>query len=336
MHVLTGTEVATDVAKEVRRVLELEAHSILECRSRIQGQTAVEIESALACMKQALESGGKIVVTGLGKSGKVAQKVAATLSSTGSLAVFLHPTEGLHGDLGVVSSKDVVLAISYTGNTDELIRLLPSLRNLGVKIVGLCGNPKSQLREFCDHFIEVSVAQEACPHNLAPTSSSTLALAMGDAIAVTLMQLRGFDAESFAKIHPAGSLGHRLNLKVEEIMHSGEQVGTVAPEASMEAVIGESTRKKLGGVLVVEGVKLLGIITDGDIRRALQHREKFFSFKAHQVMTTHPITILPTELAKTALDLMENRSSQISVIPVVGVDGAWKGLVRLHDLVRTF
>ncbi|MGK5089764.1 KpsF/GutQ family sugar-phosphate isomerase [Bdellovibrionota bacterium FG-2] len=325
-----------EVAKEVRRVLELEAHSILECRSRIEGQSAREIESALGCLKNALENGGKIVVTGLGKSGKVAQKVAATLSSTGSLAVFLHPTEGLHGDLGVVSSKDAVLAISYTGNTEELIRLLPSLRNIGAKIVGLCGNSQSRLRDFCDHFIEASVSQEACPHNLAPTSSSTLALAMGDALAVTLMQLRGFDADAFAKIHPAGSLGYRLNLRVEEIMHSGDQLGLVGPHALMEEVIGESTRKKLGGVLVVEGTKLLGIITDGDIRRALQHREKFFSFEAQQVMTSHPITVVSSALAKVALDLMENRSSQISVIPVVGEDGSWKGLVRLHDLVRTF
>jgi arabinose-5-phosphate isomerase len=324
-----------DIQAELIRVLRLEGQAIISCADRLT-TNCDGLQQALRFFRGALDSGGKIIVTGIGKSGKVAQKTAATLSSTGSLAIFLHATEGLHGDLGIVAPNDAVLAFSYTGNTDELIKLLPSLKNRKVPIVGIGGNAQSQLAQQADAWIDASVAQEACPHNLAPTTSTTLALALGDAIAVTLMQLRGFNEALFANNHPGGSIGRKLTLSVADLMHKGSNVGLVEPTASMDQVIVTSTQKKLGAVLVVNGPKLLGIITDGDIRRALRHREKFFALTAAEVMTSTPVTITPDAKASEALHLMENRPSQISVIPVTDKDNNWQGLLRLHDLINSF
>lgn len=327
-----------DVLKEAERVLLLEGQAIFRCAERLKTQPVAgsQFQKALELLQGALDRKGKIIVTGVGKSGKVAQKIAATLSSTGSLAIFLHPTEGLHGDLGMITPNDAVLALSHTGNTDELVRLMPSLRSLRVPVIGLGGNPQSQLAQKCDAWLDAQIEQEACPHNLAPTTSTTLALALGDAVAVALMVLRGFDARAFAKNHPGGSLGRRLHLTVADVMHSGDAIATVSPKASMNEVVEASTRKRLGAALVVEGNQLLGIITDGDIRRALQHREKFFDFKAEEVMTRKPITVTPETMAHDALQLMENRPQQISVLPVVSASGEWVGLIRVHDLVRAF
>jgi arabinose-5-phosphate isomerase len=321
---------------EVKRVMQMEASAISKCVDRLETpEFGKAIESSLQHFQNALAQGGKIIVTGVGKSGKIGQKIAATLCSTGSLAVFLHPTEGLHGDLGLVSKNDAVLALSYTGNTDELVKLMPSLKSLRVPVIGIGGNTQSKLAQICDVWIDASVDAEACPHNLAPTTSTTLTLALGDALAITLMQLRGFDAAAFALNHPGGSLGRRLTLKVADLMHKGGDVPTVKADASVEDVLVCLTQKRLGAVLVVEGVKLLGIVTEGDVRRALQHREKFFTMSAREVMTVKPVTISSEQMAKAALDLMENRPHQISVLPVVTSSGAWEGLIRLHDLVKT-
>lgn len=287
-------------------------------------------------LNAALDRGGKIVCTGVGKSGKIAQKIAATLSSTGSQATFLHPTEGLHGDLGFIQSQDAILALSHTGNTEELIRILPAFKAMKTPIIGLTGNPKSLLAGSADALIVSTVDQEACPHNLAPTTSTTLALALGDALAVSLMELRKFDAESFAKNHPGGSLGRRLNLKVSDICHQGDAVGTTHADALMDQVAILATHKRLGGILVVEGKKLLGVITDGDIRKALSHREKFFQLRAKEVMTSHPVTVSPDMPARDALSLMENRPNPISILPVVNTSGEWIGVIRLHDLIKSF
>lgn len=342
--ILSTTMKQLDVVSEVARVLRMEGQSILDCAQRLTAPSprpsapngaADAIRKALGFLQGALDKGGKIIVTGVGKSGKVGQKIAATLCSTGSFAVFLHPTEGLHGDLGVVGPGDAVLAFSYTGNTDELVRLLPSLKSLGVPVIGVGGNAQSRIASRCDAWIDGFVEQEACPHNLAPTSSTTLALALGDALAVALMQLRGFDARAFAQNHPGGALGRRLHLKVADVMRQGDEVPTVAAQASMDEVVVISTRKKLGAVLVVDGTRLLGIVTDGDLRRALSHREKFFQLKAGEVMTANPVTASAEMMAQAALELMENRPSQISVLPVVDQDGDWKGIVRLHDLVSS-
>ncbi len=325
-----------DILPEFERVLRLESQALQDSIARLsQPEVRKQVESAILRLHQAIETGGKIVVTGIGKSGKIAQKIAATLSSTGSLAVFLHPTEGLHGDLGIVRPKDVVIALSYTGNTEELVRLLPSLKKLGVSIISICGKAQSTLVQQSDFWIHAEVEQEACPHNLTPTSSTTLALALGDAIAVSLMKLRGFEPKDFAQNHPGGSLGKRLNLTVGEVMHRGDSLARVSAQSSIEEVVVRSTEKKMGAVLVVDGPQLLGIITDGDLRRALKHKERFFQLKAVDIMSEKPISALESMLASDALRLMEERESQISVLPVVDLQGHWKGLVRLHDLVRT-
>ena len=326
-----------DVIAEIVRVLKIEGSAILKSVESLQDpyfrdQTLKAIEY----MTLSLAQGGKIVVTGVGKSGKVGQKIASTLCSTGSLSVFLDPTDGIHGDLGVIQSQDTVLALSYTGNTEELIQLMPPLKRLGVPVVGVGGNSKSKLASFCEAWIDARVESEACPHNLAPTTSTTLALAWGDAIAVTLMQLRGFDSQSFAKNHPGGSLGRRMNLRVIDLMHTGGSVPSVGAEAGIDEVLVLSSQKKMGAVLVVQEGHLLGIITDGDIRRSLQHRERFFQLKANQVMTAHPITASSEMMAEAALRLMEDRPSQISVLPVVDLGGKVQGLIRLHDLVQAF
>ena len=327
----------SDWSPAIARTLKLEGQAILDCAERmLQNKTSAQVEKALGYFQSALDRGGKIVLTGIGKSGKVAQKIAATLCSTGSFAVYLHSTEGLHGDLGLVRPQDAVLALSYTGNTEDVLQLLPSIRNLGVPVVGMGGNASSRLASLCDAWIDGWVESEACPHNLTPTSSTTLALALGDAIAMALMQLRNFDAQSFAKNHPGGSLGRRLQLRVRDLMHAADHVPTVGPQAMMDEVVSESTLRKLGAVLVVEGKQLLGIITDGDIRRSLKAREKFFHYKAEDIMTRKPVTARPEMMAQGALQLMEDRSSQISVLPVTNDQGEWVGLIRLHDLVRAF
>lgn len=322
---------------EAIRVLELEGRAILASAERLRNrpEAGAQLTQALSLLNRSLNQGGKIVVTGVGKSGKIAQKIAATFASTGSASIYLHPTEALHGDLGVVAPNDSILALSYTGNTDELLRLIPSLKRLQLSLIGMGGYPHSQLAQACDVWIDASVDQEACPHNLAPTSSTTLALALGDALAMSLMQLRGFDAQSFAKNHPGGALGRRLHLTVADVMHSGDAAACVPPHALMEEVVVVSTQKKLGAVLVVEGSKLMGLITDGDLRRALQHREKFFQLRASDVMTRNPVSVQPDLMAYDALQTMENRPSQISVLPVLSSDGNWLGVVRLHDLIRS-
>lgn len=324
---------------EVLRTLKLEADAIHSLASRLDAKNSTESPQwlhALTLLNTSLEKGGKIVVTGIGKSGKIAQKIAATLSSTGSYSVYLHPTEGLHGDLGFLQNSDVILALSYTGNTEELLRILPAFKSRKIALISITGNPKSQLALASDAVIDAHVTQEACPHNLAPTTSTTLALAIGDALSVALMQLRGFQAAHFAQNHPGGSLGKKLNLTVEDVMHRGAAVALVTPDAPMDQVVVASTDKKLGGVLVCEGKLLRGIVTDGDIRRALAHREKFFQMKASEVMTKNPVTASPEMLAREALSLMENRPSQISVLPVVNPQGEWLGVIRLHDLIQSF
>lgn len=324
------------IRDDIMQVLRTEAQALVACADRISthAPSAQALEEAVQTLKKTLDSGGKIVTSGLGKSGKIAQKIASTLSSTGSLAIYLHPTEALHGDLGMISEKDSLLALSQTGNTDELVKLAMALKARKVTIVTLCGNLKSRLAECSNVVIDSSVSKEACPLNLAPTASSTLALALGDAISVSLMNLRGFKKEDFAKNHPGGSLGRQLNLKVSDLMIPLEKVATLSETAPIDEVIRQSTEKKQGGVLVTRGSQLLGIITDGDLRRSLSRREKFFELQAKEVMTANPVTVKTLALAKEALDLMENRPSQISVLPVVDEQGQCAGLIRLHDLAR--
>lgn len=315
---------------EAKRVLEVEAQCILAARDRLDQR----FEQAVELVVNAVRHSGKVVVIGVGKSGKIAAKVAATLSSTGTPALFLHPTEASHGDLGVVSGKDVMLLFSYSGNSDEIVRLLPRFKALGSKIVSIVGNMKSVLATQSDVTLDGSVAQEACPLNLAPTSSTTVALALGDALSVALSRRFDFKEEDFASNHPGGALGRRLTLTVNDLMKTGADLPWVGEDAPMEEVVSVSSEKKLGAVLVrTNAGKWTGLITDGDIRRALKAKEKFFTLKAQEIMTRTPVSVSATDKAIRALELMENRSSQISILPVVSPDGQCIGLVRLHDLI---
>jgi arabinose-5-phosphate isomerase len=324
------------LARDFLEVLDLEAKALRSAHSRLGTPEAADsLRKTFELLNRCLDKNGKIVVTGIGKSGKIAQKIAATLTSTGSLAVFLHPTEALHGDLGVIRENDALIALSYTGNSEEVVRLAEAVRSRVAGIVILTNRKDSRLGEFASHWIDCSVEQEACPHNLAPTASTTLMLAIGDALAVALMKHRKFEPGDFARNHPGGALGKKLTLVVRDLMHAGSKLGIVSPHAKTPEVIEISTQKKLGGVIVAEGDRLAGLITDGDIRRALSNPSEFFNFTAAQIMTKHPITVSPETLAKDALALMENRSSQISVLPVVDPDGKPLGMIRLHDLVRT-
>ena len=330
-----------DVVGEFVRVLKLEANAILSLEAKVLGAkiSADEISGAVALLQRAVESRGKIIVTGVGKSGKIAQKIASTLASTGSLAVYLHPTDGLHGDLGMVDSKDVILALSQTGATSELIRLLPSFQSLAVPIIGIGGQRDSPLGRASRFWVDTSVEQEACPLGLAPTTSSTLALAVGDALAVALMRARGIDVETFARNHPGGSLGWKTR-KVQEVMKKEDEIAWVGPSDSMDRVLQVSGEKRLGAVLVAENPnaiprRLAGIITEGDIRRALVRRDVFFDLKASEIMNPKPVTVAPEQALPEALALMENRPHQISVLAVVDPRTlSVLGLVRLHDLVR--
>lgn len=281
---------------------------------------------------------GEVILTGVGKSGFIARKVAATLTSTGTRALFLHPSDALHGDLGLVGPGDVVLLFSNSGETDELMAMLPYLKHREVPLIAIVGNLESTVARNADVVLNASVDHETCPFNLAPTASTTAALALGDALALTVMQIKGLTPNDFAMNHPAGRLGKRLSLKVADLMHSGAHNPTVAPEASWLEVVTAITRGGVGAVSVVgnDGV-LVGIITDGDLRRAVQDRgpAEFAKLTASQFMTSNPVSITAKDLAYTALQLMEDRPSQISVLPVVDDRNYCVGLVRLHDLVRS-
>jgi arabinose-5-phosphate isomerase len=321
--------------KDFCQVLQDESAALQSAAQRYLSQPSLsdQIDQSIQLILDKTIAGGKVIVMGIGKSGKVAAKIAATLSSTGTPSIFVHPTEALHGDLGVVSPHDVVMALSYTGNTQELLEILPFFERKKIPVIGIGGNNQSKLAEKSKYWIDASVEKEVCPHNLAPTTSTTLALAIGDAFAVSLMQARSFTTEDFAKNHPGGSLGKRLQLTVKDLMHAyPKHCPVVISAAGMDEVLDLSTQKKLGGVLVAEKNKLLGIITDGDIRRSLKHREKFFSLTAKEVMTQNPVTVSENMLAYDALRIMEERESQISVLPVVNEKQELAGLLRIHDL----
>jgi arabinose-5-phosphate isomerase len=296
---------------------------------------------AQAC-RMIIDSAGKVVVTGVGKSGLIAQKIAATMSSTGTVATFMHAADAAHGDLGMVGSDDVVLAISYSGTSDEILALLPSIRAIGAQIIAMVGDPNSDLARAADCVLDIRVPAEAGPLNLAPTSSTLVALALGDALATAIARAMNFQEEQFALFHPGGAVGRRLLLRVRDIMHTGDANPIVEPDATIEEIVHELTKKRLGGVSVVhdrDTMRLAGIITEGDLRRALAQRDKFFSFRARDIMTTDPVTIHQDERAQRALELMEGvasqepRRRQIYVLSVVDDAGRAVGFLRLHDLM---
>ena len=309
-------------------LLRLEAAAI-DCAAQRLSPTAVE--RAVAIIR---DCEGKVVVTGVGKSGVIAQKIAQTMTSTGTVAVFVDPSDALHGSLGMIAAGDVVIALSNSGETDEIITILPRMVQRGISLISIVGNPDSTLARRSDVVLDASVDKEACPLNLAPTTSTTVALAIGDAIAMTVMEAKGLTPEAFAVNHPAGRLGKRLTLKVGDLMHSSPNV---APQAGWLDVVKAISQFSLGAVNVVEGDVLAGIITDGDLRRTIERTNPsgLSELRAAAMMTPGPITATPEMLAYEALQLMEKRPSQISVLPVVDGNGKCVGLVRLHDIVRS-
>ena len=276
---------------------------------------------------------GRVVLTGMGKSGLIARKIVATLNSTGTAAIYMHPTDALHGDLGMVRKDDIVIIISKSGSTDEISRLLPMFKRLGVKIIAMSGNRDSQLVKESDIFLNISVKEEACPHDLAPTSSTTATLVMGDALSVALLQKRGFTAEDFALLHPGGSLGKRLSLKIDEIMTKGEGVPIVKENASIKDIILEMTSKRFGTTCVVNNDgKLSGVITDGDLRRLLEKTMDVKNLVATDIMSKNPKVTDKDYLASFALQTME--SHKITSLIVANRDNEPIGIIHLHDLVN--
>jgi len=307
-----------------RRVLRIEAQAIEDVLARLDERFTKAVDLFFACT-------GRVVVTGLGKSGLIGRKISATLSSTGTPSLFLHPAEALHGDLGMLMRHDALLAVSYGGETEEIVALLEAVKRLEIPMVTMTGKPRSTLAEASDVVLDVSVKEEACSLNLAPTASTTVAMAVGDALAVALLERRGFDQSDFAALHPAGRLGRKL-LRVENLMHSGDALPRVQPGTRMPDVIYEMSRKGLGMTTVVdEKGRLGGVLTDGDLRRLMEkHKGAALELAAGECMTSNPQTIGPRELASVALNLMEKRK----ITSVVVVDGEQRvlGVVHLHDL----
>jgi arabinose-5-phosphate isomerase len=319
---------------QVVALLRAEAEAIGKAASRLQAE---DIDRAIGILTGCK---GKIVLLGVGKSGIIAQKIAATMASAGTAAIYLHPSDALHGGLGILSADDVVLMLSNSGETDELRQLVPFAKRRGVPIVAIVGNVKATLALGADAVLDASVDEEACPLNLAPTASTTVALAIGDALAMTLMRAKGLTEDEFASNHPAGQLGKRLTLRVADLMHSGSQNPTIPTDSSWMDIVSAITHFGLGAVNVIDNDgHLAGIITDGDLRRSLQRISSaelaFANITCDELMTRNPIVTNPEMLAFDALHLMEDRPSQINVLPVIDGGRLCVGLIRLHDIVRS-
>jgi arabinose-5-phosphate isomerase len=309
-----------------QRVLETEVAAVTALQARL-GDAFVN-----AC-RLLHDCDGRVVVTGIGKSGHIANKIAATLASTGTPSFFLHPAEASHGDVGMLTSDDVVLAISNSGETVELLTILPVIKRLGIELIVLTGRMQSTLARTASVVLDVSVPEEACPHNLAPTASTTATLAMGDALAVAVLEARGFTEEDFARFHPGGSLGRRLLLHVSDVMRTGEQIPAVSPDASLREGLLEMSRKGLGMTAIVDGTqRLLGIFTDGDLRRTLDRTQDLHGQRMRDLMTRGPKTIRANVLAAEAVHLME--SSRITALLVVDEHQSVIGALNVHDLLR--
>ncbi len=322
-HAMTGEQ----RIEEARRILRVEAAAI--------AHLAESIGDGFARAIDLLQGARLIAVSGIGKSGIIAQKIASTLSSVGSPALFLHPVEALHGDIGVLSDRDVAIVLSRSGTTAELVALIPYLKQRGVPIIAITGSANGFIARAADVVLDAHVDREACPWDAVPSASTTAAVALGDALALVLMQAKGFTMSDYAHSHPMGQLGRNLTLRVSDVMAKGDAIPRIAPSASFREAIIEISRKGLGCVCVLDGEKLCGIITDGDVRRSLERYEDIRPITAADVMTPNPITIHPEALLGEALATMERRERQIGVLPVVGSAGECLGVVRIHDIVRS-
>ncbi|MCH7955714.1 MAG: KpsF/GutQ family sugar-phosphate isomerase [Candidatus Marinimicrobia bacterium] len=315
-------ELTIEKAKEVIRV---EAEAVAALSSRIDGTFVEAVELVFECK-------GRVIVTGVGKSGLVARKIAATLASTGTAAFFIHAAEGLHGDLGVVREEDVILMVSKSGETNEITALIPQLKNIGVKLITITGTLDTSLTRVSDIVLDASVKEEACPHDLAPTASSTAALVLGDALAVALLDRRGFTMEDFASIHPGGNLGKKLLTRIKDLMYTGEQLPIMKEDSLFKDVILEMNRKRFGAVCIVDdNGKLKGIITEGDLRREIEKGEAILQSKASLIMSTNPKVVSDQTLAVEALAILEEHN----ILQIITVDEEQKpiGMIHLHDLL---
>ncbi len=309
-----------------RRVLEIERDALAGLLPRINGDFARACALMLACH-------GRVVVTGMGKSGHIGSKIAATLASTGTPAFFVHPGEASHGDLGMITRQDVVIAISNSGETAEILTILPLIKRMGAPLIAMTGKPSSTLAKSAEVHLDVAVALEACPHNLAPTASTTATLAMGDALAVALLEARGFTQEDFARSHPGGALGRRLLLKISDLMHSGERVPRVGPQATLSEALLEMTRKGLGMTAIVDPQgHALGIFTDGDLRRVIDSGVDVRKINIAEVMTRGGKSVAPAQLAVDAVNLMDRH--KITVLMVLDEQRQLLGVIHMHDLLR--
>ena len=317
----------SDQALELaRQVLRIEAEAVLALSDRIDGAFLHALALILNCH-------GRVIVSGIGKSGHIGRKIAATLASTGTPAFFVHPAEARHGDLGMITDEDVVVAISNSGESEELLHILPAIKRQGAKLIAMTGNAKSSLSRDADVHLDAAVAHEACPLNLAPTASTTAALALGDALAVALLDARGFGAEDFARSHPGGSLGRRLLTRMRDVMRTGEAIPVVGPEASIAEAIREITRGTIGMTVVISSErKVLGIFTDGDLRRAVLKHPDLTRLTVREVMTANPRVMNPDKLAAEAVEMMEKY--KINQIPVVDEAGCLIGALNMHDLFQ--
>lgn len=314
-----------EIIKKAKEIVKKEADELLSLQKRIGGNFVKAVEAIYNCK-------GKVIVSGIGKSGIIGRKIAATLSSTGTPAFHLHPTEGIHGDVGLVTKNDVVIAISKSGETEELFRLIPSLKRIGAFIIAFTGNSHSTLAKQSDVVLDISVDEEACPYNLVPTSSTAVTLALGDALALCLFHLKNLKPKDFALFHPGGSIGRKLLTKVEDVMLTGSYVPIVPVKASMKETILEMTSKRGITTVVDSKGKITGVITDGDLRRLLEKRSDIFKMSAGEIMTFNPRTVKKEELAINAVKLME--AYGITSIPVVNTTNRPIGIIHLHDLMR--
>lgn len=316
---------AAAILERARTVLHIEAAAVTALESRLGGGFVQACQLLLACS-------GRVVVSGMGKSGHIGTKIAATLASTGTPAFFVHPAEASHGDIGMITAQDVVLALSNSGETDELVTILPIIKRLNVPLIALTGRADSTLGRAATVVLDVSVAAEACPLNLAPTASTTATLAMGDALAVAVLEARGFTPEDFARSHPAGSLGRKLLLHVEDVMRTGDSSPVVAPDAWLRDGLLEMTRKGLGMTSIATDGKLVGVFTDGDLRRVLDKSLNMHTTRMSEVMTVNPKRAKPRMLAAEAVHLMDRY--RITALPVVNDDDVIVGALNIHDLFR--
>jgi arabinose-5-phosphate isomerase len=315
-----------EIIQKGREVIRIESEAVAGLSESIDGEFVKAVEEIYKCK-------GRVVLTGMGKSGLIARKIVATLNSTGTAAIYLHPTDALHGDLGMVRKEDVVILVSKSGNTEEISNLLPLLKRLNVTLIAMSGAKNSRLGFECDIFLNIEVKEEACPHDLAPTASTTATLVMGDALSIALLQKRGFTVEDFAYLHPGGSLGKRLSLEIKEIMIKGNNIPTVQEDASIKDVILEITSKRLGTTTVInnEGI-LSGVITDGDLRRLLEKTLDIKNLRAKDLMSKNPKVMNENYLASFALQQMEN--FKITTMIIIDKNRKPIGIIHLHDLIN--